>query len=250
MQELLLSLSKRELVAILELVNRSLTVHSNQDFLALLEELRKLVPVERLIAGLSRLDGQGRIQQILNISHVNYPDEWLDLYLNQGYITIDPIIRDQLNDFKPRTWSESFAHADSAQEKSFIEQARAFDLHEGVALSVPDKSGTASLFSFQGRAVTQHQRHLAVLEYLSPHLHCAFARIGHYPPSIGIALSVREKEILQWIKAGKTNWEISMILRISERTVKFHTQNLMAKLGASTRSHAVVLALRQGLIDM
>lgn len=61
-------------------------------------------------------------------------------------------------------------------------------------------------------------------------------------------LSTREREVLQWVKEGKTNWEISRILSISERTVKFHVQNTLAKLDASNRGHAVVLALTSGLI--
>jgi DNA-binding CsgD family transcriptional regulator len=48
--------------------------------------------------------------------------------------------------------------------------------------------------------------------------------------------------------AGKTNWEISLILNISERTVKFHIQNTMEKLQASSRAHAVAIALGEGLI--
>ena len=62
------------------------------------------------------------------------------------------------------------------------------------------------------------------------------------------ALSEREAEVLRWAMDGKTNWEISAILNISERTVKFHVQNAMHKLDASTRSQAVAIAIRQGVI--
>jgi LuxR family quorum-sensing system transcriptional regulator SolR len=61
-------------------------------------------------------------------------------------------------------------------------------------------------------------------------------------------LSIREREVLQWVKEGKTNGEIARILSISERTVKFHVQNTLAKLHASNRGHAVVRALASGLI--
>lgn len=49
--------------------------------------------------------------------------------------------------------------------------------------------------------------------------------------------------------AGKTNWEISHILKISERTVKFHLQNIMGKLHATTRSQAVAYALNLGVLE-
>jgi DNA-binding CsgD family transcriptional regulator len=63
-------------------------------------------------------------------------------------------------------------------------------------------------------------------------------------------LTERETEVMQWIQRGKTNWEISRILCISERTVKFHVQNSLAKLGASTRSHAIAIALKRGFIEL
>ena len=50
------------------------------------------------------------------------------------------------------------------------------------------------------------------------------------------------------MKAGKTNWEISVILNISERTVKFHVQNIERKLNAVNKTHAVAIALDQNLL--
>lgn len=63
-----------------------------------------------------------------------------------------------------------------------------------------------------------------------------------------VSLTAREREVLHWLKEGKTNWEISIILKMSERTAKFHVTNILGKLGASTRSHAVALAYSQNLI--
>ncbi|MCP4355095.1 MAG: helix-turn-helix transcriptional regulator, partial [Proteobacteria bacterium] len=57
------------------------------------------------------------------------------------------------------------------------------------------------------------------------------------------ALTNREHEVLQWVTEGKTNWEISIIIKTSERTVKSHMTNLMRKLNATSRSHAVAIAL-------
>jgi DNA-binding CsgD family transcriptional regulator len=65
-----------------------------------------------------------------------------------------------------------------------------------------------------------------------------------------VALSPRECEALGWAMHGKTNWEISVILGVSERTVKFHLRNAMAKLHARTRAQAVAVALRHGLIGL
>jgi DNA-binding CsgD family transcriptional regulator len=88
-----------------------------------------------------------------------------------------------------------------------------------------------------------------MLQYLAPYLHEAMCRATPTAPvPKSSPLSEREIETLNWAMAGKTNWEISMILNISERTVKFHVQNVMRKLEASSRAHAVAIALGQGLI--
>lgn len=63
-------------------------------------------------------------------------------------------------------------------------------------------------------------------------------------------LSDREYEVLTLMAQGKSNKAISSELDISENTVKFHVANVMIKLEASDRTHAVVNALRQGIIKL
>ncbi|GBE03501.1 MAG TPA: response regulator [Nitrospirae bacterium] len=64
----------------------------------------------------------------------------------------------------------------------------------------------------------------------------------------GDTLSMREKEVLKWLKIGKSSWDISIILGISERTVNFHVTNIMSKLDAMTRTQAVAISIEKGLI--
>ena len=59
------------------------------------------------------------------------------------------------------------------------------------------------------------------------------------PNDIGELLSVREKEIMDLITKGLNNQEISSTLGITIRTVKFHTSNILSKLGLKSRSKAV-----------
>lgn len=63
-------------------------------------------------------------------------------------------------------------------------------------------------------------------------------------------LSDREFEVLSLMAKGKNNKAIATTLNISENTVKFHVTNVMIKLGASDRTHAVVNALQQGIIKL
>jgi two-component system, NarL family, response regulator len=63
-------------------------------------------------------------------------------------------------------------------------------------------------------------------------------------------LSDREYEVLSLMAKGRNNKAIAAELNITENTVKFHVTNVMIKLGASDRTHAVVNALQQGIIKL
>ncbi len=65
-----------------------------------------------------------------------------------------------------------------------------------------------------------------------------------------VDISLREKEILHWLKKGKSSWEISQILHIGASTVNFHVKNILQKLNAVSRTHAVALAIERGLINL
>jgi two-component system nitrate/nitrite response regulator NarL len=62
------------------------------------------------------------------------------------------------------------------------------------------------------------------------------------------SLTPREREVLELIAAGCSNRRIAKKLGISEHTAKFHVNGILLKLGANTRTEAVVLAARRGLL--
>jgi DNA-binding NarL/FixJ family response regulator len=63
-------------------------------------------------------------------------------------------------------------------------------------------------------------------------------------------LSSREIDVLRLIAAGNANKEIAAQLSISEETVKRHITNILAKLGANDRTHAVTMGLKRGIIEL
>lgn len=102
--------------------------------------------------------------------------------------------------------------------------------------------------------------HYLLMTYFIPHFHESYLRISgasargpqleHRPlAQAGGEFTQRERDVLQWLALGKTNWEIGMILGISERTVKFHLNNVFQKLGVANRAQAVLQANRLGLIE-
>lgn len=81
----------------------------------------------------------------------------------------------------------------------------------------------------------------------------------HLPPQVAASLAehlgdedltTRELEVLRLIRDGYRNKQIADRLAIAETTVNFHIKNLVGKLGANDRTHAVTIALRRGLLEI
>ncbi len=129
------------------------------------------------------------------------------------------------------------------------------------------RQSNATCMSLLGDISDISNRGAVILHYLMPYLHDARERI--YPlhnrrakDSVDLAIQMhtggasglkkmtgRESEILEWVAKGKSNWEISMILSISERTVKYHVGNIYRKLDATNRAQAIAKAAQWGLLS-
>jgi DNA-binding NarL/FixJ family response regulator len=64
------------------------------------------------------------------------------------------------------------------------------------------------------------------------------------------ALTPREIDVLRLVAGGNANKEIAAQLLLTEETVKSHIRNILGKLGANDRTHAVAIGLRRGIIDL
>jgi DNA-binding NarL/FixJ family response regulator len=64
------------------------------------------------------------------------------------------------------------------------------------------------------------------------------------------ALTPREVDVLRLVAQGNANKEIGAQLSLTEETVKSHLKNILAKLGANDRTHAVTIGLKRGIIDL
>jgi DNA-binding NarL/FixJ family response regulator len=64
------------------------------------------------------------------------------------------------------------------------------------------------------------------------------------------ALTPRETDVLRLIAGGNANKEIAARLSLTEETVKHHVKNILVKLGANDRTHATVIGLKRGIIEL
>lgn len=118
------------------------------------------------------------------------------------------------------------------------------ELHNIAAHGMGGQNGGISTFFCFSRVPQQPGKsHARLLELLMPYLHSALVRVAGHSGEVQLRqLTEREQEVLQWVKRGKTNWEIAQILGISLYTVKNHVQNILRKLNVQNRSHAAVKA--------
>jgi two-component system, NarL family, response regulator LiaR len=83
--------------------------------------------------------------------------------------------------------------------------------------------------------------------YLSPQV--AALLVNQIQPSGHIdPLTEREREVLRLLAHGSSNKEIMQILHITEATVKAHVRHILSKLGAQSRTQAILIAMRLGLV--
>ena len=82
---------------------------------------------------------------------------------------------------------------------------------------------------------------------LSPEAAQVLIQTVNEPSQPGIDLTDREREILALMVDGKSNSEISASIFITQATVKYHVSNILSKLGVSSRTEAVVVAMKNNL---
>jgi two-component system, NarL family, nitrate/nitrite response regulator NarL len=96
-------------------------------------------------------------------------------------------------------------------------------------------------------AMTAAARGLVTLDgALAP----ALVRPRAPPPGDAEGLTAREAEVLALLGEGLSNKAIAARLGVAERTAKFHVESILGKLGAESRSEAIVIAARRGLVSL
>ena len=243
--------SRNEANALLEIIDMSVRCTDEEKFRQLVLKTQDLVASDFAMCAVS--GASLRSSEPHNIVNVSYPPAWLNLYVSRQFDRIDPIIKEHRLNQDLQYWPDTYQKHDG--HKGFVLLAEDYGLKTGYSYGLKDAgSNRLSLFSFGGRSIRNSIRTAGIVQRLVPHLHQTLLRIAakmkETGPASRASLSPREKEVLKWVKAGKTTWDISVILSISERTVKFHIQNILQKVHAVTRSQAVAIGIEQGLMDV
>jgi DNA-binding CsgD family transcriptional regulator len=186
---------------------------------------------------------------------VTYAAEWQKHYLQAGYVNLDPIVRAGMGGILPVDW-ETIDRSDPLIRR-FFGEAQEFRIgSKGLSFPVRGRHGEFALFSVTSavsdaewrRVKGSYMRDFMMLAY---YFHSwAMKAEGLEDHEADARLSMREKDCLRWRAMGKSDWEISQILAISERTVKFHLECARSKLGATNTLHAVARAMSNGLVAL
>lgn len=183
----------------------------------------------------------------------NYPRPWQDRYCRRGYYAIDPTIQHAKTKGTSLTWSPAlFEHEALA---ALSRDVRNLGFNYGWTQPLPEANGMFGVLTLArgDGAITSAELEAKrlTLQWLAQVAHAMLFRVllaRHRNESISL-LSEREIEFLRLASVGRTAEEISRALEISERTANFHSKKITKKLGAMNKTHAVVLAMRMGLLD-
>lgn len=247
--------SKADLQNFIEVMHYATLAESPQDVKDVLIRTQKFLPFDRLIGGLVRLNADGAFDGFSDVLNVNFPQIWLFQYWRNGYGKIDPVLHALVRSQKTQVWSQVYAGVKSDKEREFVESATAFGLGDGVTVGRLDPScAVTSFFAFGGGEPAQHSRYVKLVDYLGQHLHLAIMRSSSKAACLTSKcvnkLSPKEVTILNWMKDGKTNWEIAQITGVTERTIRFHVESIFSKLNVTSRTQAVAVAVQHGLPNL
>jgi DNA-binding CsgD family transcriptional regulator len=184
--------------------------------------------------------------------YANYPAEWKKYYTANGLHLIDPTLGKAALSIAPVDWTR--LSGDEGFDRIFL-NARDFGiLPQGISVPIRGPYGDCGILNVT-RACSDREWQLlkrkiiGELQIAAVHIHdSVMSEVALNGFQRFHGLSSREREIMQWIAAGKQQQDVGDILSISARTIEVHLRSAREKLGALTTSQAVGRAIRLGLI--
>jgi LuxR family quorum sensing-dependent transcriptional regulator len=168
---------------------------------------------------------------------VNWPADWLEMYLGRGFVTIDPIPRWAMVSGEAVSWSEVLARyppSDPAWEVVHAAQAHGF--HEGFATPIRTRTGALGLVGVAGGARPPFRLDERIFLQVASGAALMRAEELMAPPTVAASpFTLREQECVALLRQGFTDAEIAAALGIALTTVRAHLKNARRKAGVRNR---------------
>ena len=169
-------------------------------------------------------------------------------YINNKYERYDSVCRHAMRTATPFFWGDAPVYGDPEKAEIVAGEAAEFGLRDGYLVPLYSRNHWQSVISMSA----PEKLDLSVAEQGAVNLLAIYAASAIEKrlrlDDRKVLLSKRELEILAFFIRGKTAWETSRILSISEDTVRFHCKNIRAKLNAANMVHAAAKAIHSELI--
>jgi DNA-binding CsgD family transcriptional regulator len=245
-------LSKNDTLIMLEITNACLFCERERDFRKLIEKFNELIFFDYSVSAL--IDMQDISCENMNSGSVNngYPLEYLETYTNSKYHFIDPLYGQFGKTFEIQNSNELKYLYNKIPNHPVLRLMQDFGLTNTFLYGICGANiNPFIVFTMTGEKIKNEPRTKAIIHYIVPYLSIALQNTISCRTKVDTQfLSQSELEVLKWLKEGKSSWEVSIILNRSERAVNFHINNILRKLNAANRAHAVAIGLANKLINI
>lgn len=181
-----------------------------------------------------------------------WPQGWTELYTKLDLVQNDPVVAHCFRSTIPFEWDEAPYDAQTNPgAKDVMDRATDFRMKQGYCVPIHSSEGFQAVVTVAGERVELGGQIKRALHLMALYAHGKAVELCR-PKTLPLQrlLTRREREVLQWTAAGKSSWEISRILGVSESTVTAHIKAAAAKFDTPNRVATVVVALRRGEISL
>ena len=186
--------------------------------------------------------------KIDEIGRSTWPEEFLKNWIDNNYVINDPVSRRALTSRDPINWNEARKTA-SKTGAQILGEASEFGLKDGMTVPVHLPKLPPGGVAFSGSYCDMSPDEIAEIQLVCTHGYSRLMQLSEFSELVKAPLLTdRECDILHYVAAGKTNWEIAKIYNLSEYSVKDHMKNISVKFNAANRTHAVSLGIMSGQI--
>jgi LuxR family transcriptional regulator, quorum-sensing system regulator BjaR1 len=182
-----------------------------------------------------------------------WPSDWTEHYRRENYYKDDPIAAWGRRTVDPFEWSDVPLDPERQPRALEVVQAgREFGRRAGYVVPIYRPDLPMSAVTMCGEQPDFDPQAKRAIHFISLYAHSKAASLMKQTEtdSGSFSLTEGEREVLSWTAAGKSAWEISVILDIAEATVVWRLKQASGKLNAVNKLHAVVNAIRTKQISV